>query len=287
MTKINKKVLVSSAKCFADDAAINSHMDSSIAIDQQKAVQEHGEITKAFRAAGIEVTHVDEPSNCQDGVYTANWALIRNGTAVMSRLPNARKSEEAHAKQILEDLGYETIVLAENSPFSGQGDALFCGDYLFVGTTYRTSPAAQDALEKTWPDVKVVRLQTIPELDAEGRPVINQYSGWPDSFFYDLDLALAVIDESLIAWCPDAFDTESQEKIRSINDVEKIEVSLEEAKEGFACNLVSTGEYVIMSDRAPGLRTELLRRGLQVITPSCTELVKGGGFIRCISLTLE
>ena len=70
------------------------------------------------------------------------------------------------------------------------------------------------------------------------------------------------------------------------DDIDKIEVSRTEATEGFACNLVSTGETVIMSARAPQLRAELEKRGFTVITPEITELAKGGGYIRCTTLTL-
>jgi N-dimethylarginine dimethylaminohydrolase len=42
-----------------------------------------------------------------------------------------------------------------------------------------------------------------------------------------------------------------------------------------------------MSNRAPRLAAELRKRGLKVASPEVTELVKGGGFIRCVSLTLE
>ena len=127
----------------------------------------------------------------------------------------------------------------------------------------------------------------MPELDSNGQPVINAVTGWPDSFFYDIDLALSIITPDLIAWCPEAFTPASQVKIRSLDQVEKIEVSYEEATEGFACNLVSTGETVIMSDRAPELQAAIESYGLRTITPKISELAKGGGYIRCTTLTLD
>jgi N-dimethylarginine dimethylaminohydrolase len=116
---------------------------------------------------------------------------------------------------------------------------------------------------------------------------MNRVTKWPDSFFYDLDLALAVISPTCIAWCPEAFVPKSQAKIRALTDIEKIEVSLDEAMHGFACNLVSTGESVVMSDHAPEFKAKLIARGLKVYTPHVTELLKGGGFIRCTTLTLS
>ena len=98
---------------------------------------------------------------------------------------------------------------------------------------------------------------------------------------------MAIISPTLIAWCPEAFLPVSQERIRNLAGLEKIEVSLEEAMNGFACNLVSTGESVVMSNHAPNLQKELEERGMKVYTPNVTELLKGGGFIRCTSLTLN
>lgn len=285
MQLINTHVLMSSTDYFDDSFAINAHMDDKIPVDLTKAANEHAAIADCFTQAGIHVTKVAAPQNCQDGVYTANWALVHRNAAVMANLPNKRKAEEPHALQTLQNLGYETIQLPENVHFSGQGDALICGDYLFVGTTYRTSPEAHYYLEKHL-GLHVIGVQTVPQTDVQGIEVINKVTGWPDSFFYDLDLALAVISPGCIAWCPEAFTAQSQATIRAIADLEKIEVSLQEAMEGFACNLVSTGEAVVMSSHAPQLQAALQARGLATFTPEVTELLKGGGFIRCTSLTL-
>ena len=89
----------------------------------------------------------------------------------------------------------------------------------------------------------------------------------------------------MIAYCPDAFDAESRDKIAKL-PLEKIEVSYKEAVKGFACNLVSTGETVIMSNQAPELQAAIESHGLKTITPNVRELPRGGGYIRCVSLTL-
>lgn len=292
MRNLNKAVLMSGVEWFDDAAAINPFMDASVAIDRKKARAEHKAIRAALESAGVEVIKVDAPERCQDGVYAANWALVRGKKAVLASLPNARKGEEAYAEDVLQYLGIEVIRVPEGLRFSGQGDALACGDYLFTGLGYRSDDAAQqfaaDALGFTR-----IALQTAPQMDEYGQAVINTASGWPDSFFYDIDLALAVLrnpsggEKGLIAWCPEAFTPESQDRLRVLDVMEKIEVSLEEAVEAFACNLVSTGETVVMSGRAPKLQSELAARDFAVITPDITELAKGGGYIRCTTLTLR
>lgn len=285
-------MLMSGADYFDDQAAINPFMNSQVTVDREKAQAEHTAVREALRQAGVNVVQVAPPADCQDGVYTANWALVRGDKAVMSRLPNARKGEEPYAEQVLRDLGKTIYHVPDELRFSGQGDALPCGNYLFAGSGYRSDPAAHRFLADTL-GYEVITLQAVPQKSWLGRPKINRHSGWADSFFYDIDLALSVIkwpegdQKGLIAWCPDAFLPDSQARLRAFDAVDKIEVSFAEAKQAFACNLVSTGQVVVMSSRAPHFKAELESRGLRVVTPEITELAKGGGYIRCTTLTLD
>lgn len=261
------------------------------------AQAEHDAIRKALQTAGVEVLTTPSPSGSQDGVYTANWALVRGDKAVLARLPNVRKAEESYAREVLTKLGKQVIEVPEGLRFSGQGDALACGNYLFCGKGYRSDEAAQQFAAEQLGYTRV-QLQTIPQLDASGTPIVNAVSGWEDSFFYDIDLALAIIRHpstqadgtitpGLVAYCPEAFTRESRETLQNVTAIEFIEVSLEEAEQAFACNLVSTGSSVIMGDGAPHLKSALESRGLTVYTPHIQELSKGGGYIRCTTLTLD
>jgi len=291
MSLINNVVLMSDANNFSVDQPINPYYHKG-SLDNAKATSEHAEIHKLLVQAGIKVIKVPSPTNCQDGVYTANWALVRGNKAVLASLPNARKDEEAYAEKILNHLGKEVIHIPDGLKFSGQGDSLACGDLLFCGSGYRSDEAAQKfAADKL--GYKQIQLRTMPQLDSDNNPMINQSSNWPDSFFYDIDLALAIIKppigdkKGLIAYCPDAFTPVSRKLLANLDTVDKIEVSIDEAQKAFATNLVSTGETVIMSVSAPIFKKELIKRGLTVLSPEITELAKGGGYIRCVTLTLD
>lgn len=287
---MNTRVLMSDAAHFSAEAAINPYY-FDLTVDAAKAEAELASIQDALEASGVEVIRVASPPESQDGVYTANWALVRGDTAVLARLPTVRASEERYAKGYLETLGLTVVTVPEDWKFSGQGDALPCGDMLFCGQHYRSDPRAQQFAADTL-GLRRIQLQTVPQLDASGQAVTNAVSGWPDSFFYDIDLALAVIREphgdqkGLIAYCPDAFTEESRTVIAALDEVDRITVSYEEATHAFATNLVSTGSSVIMSARAPQLQRALESHGLTVITPDVTELSKGGGYIRCTTLTI-
>lgn len=268
---------------YFDVVDLNPHSHKITGVDRQRAMAEHAAIRQAFEAAGIRVIKVDPPADCQDGIFTANWGLNRGNRVVLSNLPGPRKGEEPYAKEVLKNLGKEFVEAPYR--FSGQGDALPCGNYLFVGSNYRTDPRMHQFLADQF-GYEVISVTAVPELDSNGQPVTNALSGWPDSFFYDLDLAIAILRDDLIAWCPEALTPDSQVKIRQL-PIEKIEVSLDEATKGFACNLVSTGETVIMSAHAPELQKNIEAEGLKTITPNVSELGKGGGYIRCTSLTLS
>ena len=294
--RINSSVLMSDALNFSAMQAINPYYFDS-ATDTSKAQAEHDAIRGALEAASVTVHTVPSPTDSQDGVYTANWALVRGDMAVLARLPNVRKAEESYARRVLEGLGKTVIEVPDNLRFSGQGDALACGNYLFCGMGYRSDEKAQDFAARTLGYTRV-QLQTIPQLDQSGEPVVNAVSGWEDSFFYDIDLALSIIKHpvegpsgtaapGLVAFCPDAFTPDSVATLRNLPDIETIEVSFEEAEEAFACNLVSTGETVVMGDGAPTLKAALEAKGLKVVTPHIQELSKGGGYIRCTTLTLN
>ena len=280
----NKKLLVSDPTQFSNLHKINPYYDEK-EIDVARAVEEHKRIVECFREAGIEVVQVAAPVGCQDGVYTANWGLVYHGKAVMARLPEARRGEEEYARKVLEGMGIDCVSVPNEMLFSGQGDSLRVSKYLIGGNGYRSEAQAQEFAAKEL-GLELVLVKTRPKLNEDGSVFVNPETKRADSFFYDLDLAVAVISDELSAYCPEALESESVEKIEAL-PMEKIKVSLEEAVEGFACNLVSTGETVIMSSRAPKLKEELEKRGLRVLTPEVSELIRGGGFIRCVSLEIE
>ncbi|HRJ06775.1 MAG TPA: amidinotransferase [Candidatus Saccharibacteria bacterium] len=293
MPAFNHTVLMSGVDYFDDSAPINPLMTQEAAIDLTEAAAEHGCIREALQSAGVTVHTVEPPKGCQDGVFTANWALVRGDKAVMARLPNARKAEEPYAAEVLKSFGKEIIWLPEEiEKFSGQGDALPCGDVLFCGSGYRSDPDAQAFVAKTL-GYERIQLKAKPWLGDDGQPVINAYSGLPDSFYYDLDLALSVLKfptntkKGLIAWCPAAFTPESQAVLRQFDGVDKIEVDETEAVNSLVCNLVSTGDTVIMNDGAPTFTAALESHGLKTIRLKNPELAKGGGSMRCTTLSFN
>ena len=153
------------------------------------------------------------------------------------------------------------------------------------GCGYRSDPEAQQFAADTL-GLELIQLHAKPQLNPDGSEHINPVTNHADSFWYDIDLAVSVIDDHTIAYCPDALDDQSNQKLQSLN-LDTILVDYEECTKGFANNLVSTGKHVIMSNKAPKLQSALEKRGLICLTPDVAELKKGGGYIRCVSLWLS
>ncbi len=295
MKKLNQTLLVSSAEYFTDKDAINALMDSSIPVDIGAAIKEHESILTAFKKIGIKVIKVPAPKDCQDGIYTANWAVVYQGKAIMARLPNKRKAEEIDALKALKELGIETLILPEEiEAFSGQGDTLICDDMAFCQSPYRSSKDSHKFLTDWLGIKKLVELETKPlRWFKIGPPKRNKITGWIDSPTYDIDLALAIIkpggpnSKALIAYCPDVFKARSRKILSDLKNVDKIIVSKKEALENFALNLVSNGEEVIINKGTTNFKNSLKKAGLKITELELKELKKGGGSIRCTSLWIN
>jgi N-dimethylarginine dimethylaminohydrolase len=261
---MNTRLLVCDPRYFRIDYEINPYMHTETQPDLAVATAEHEAIVAAHLAAGRKVEYVAAVPGCPDMVYTANAAVVRGDRVVLASLPPERQAETPHHRAWFVERDYR-IVEAEH-PFSGQGDALACGDLLFAGYGQRTDRRVLRTLAD-FLDYRVIPLRTV------------------SARWYDLDLALAVINTDTVAYCPEAFDRESQLELAQAG-LDLVEVSRVEA-DNFALNLISDGTTVTMTTGAPVLAAELGKRGLTVVELETAELRKGGGGIRCTALTLD
>lgn len=277
-------MLVSDAR-YLQPMGINAYEDTGDQPDINEGIAEHQAAISAYQQAGIHIDQVPSPENCQDGVFTANWGLVWNGRALLSKLPNLRQAEEIYAEQTLKKLGFETR--RASVLFSGQGDALIIGgNRVIIGDGYRTDAKVASEIRE-WLGLEVTVARTKPKRSFPfGPPVKNKVTGLWDSYYYDLDLAVGVIKPDLIAVCFDALTGKGESAIKKLKNVEIIPVSEYEAKEQLACNFVSNGETVVVSEGAKQLAVDLRAKGLKVVSLPNRQLRKSGGGFRCISLSL-
>lgn len=293
--QFNSQVLMSGAEYMSNALPINPYMDPDEQIDVYKAIEQHAGIWRALGSIGIEVIKRDAPEDCQDGIFTANEGLLGldNKTMLMARLPKGREQETPYFEQIFEELGLNILHLPDSSWFfSGQGDALRYGGFLLAGQRFRTSPGPEvhDFMRREL-GYDVVSLQTKGLLNAAGQPDINPVTGLPNSEFYDIDYAIAPIrwpykhQRGLLVVCREAFEDDSLRQLMELPDTDIIWAPYDEATGVSACNLVSTGEAVVMNAGAPVLEQALRDHGLHVVTTVNDELKKNGGSVRCTTVT--
>lgn len=295
--EFNSQVLMSDARHMSNTLPINPYMHTTEPFNVNRAVEQHAHIKAALQSVGIEVVQCESPNDCQDGVFTANEALLGpdDQTVLMARLPKGRQAETPHYAKILQKLG-KKVIYPPNPDwyFSGQGDALRYGNYLLAGQKFRTTPGPE---VHTFIEQKlgynVIRLQAIGLRNPDGSDNINQVTGLPNSDFYDCDYGIAPIKwpsashRGLLAVCKEAWDEASLAKITALPDTDIIWVSYQEATGVSACNLVSTGTAVVMNAGAPQLEQALKDHGLKVVTTINDELKKNGGSVRCTTLTIR
>jgi N-dimethylarginine dimethylaminohydrolase len=115
-----------------------------------------------------------------------------------------------------------------------------------------------------------------------------------DPRFYHLDTAIAVLDpvegpggveKANIAYLPGAFDEESQ-KILAERYPDAIRVSDADG-DVFGLNSASDGYNVFISPRAKGFEAQLRERGYNPVLIDLSELLLGGGGIKCCTLELR
>ncbi len=213
---------------------------------------------------------IDPVAGSPDMVFTANAGLARNGICAVSRfLHPERQGEEEHFRQWFRRAGYTVVDLPSDTPFEGEGDALFSADgtRLFIGYGTRTSLASHPWLSSLWPSEIVSLRLTNPR-------------------FYHLDTCFAPLSNGDLLYYPAAFDSPSLAAIESVyTPSHRIAVSEGDALR-FACNAVNLGEHLVLNRISDGLAQQLASRGFHVAQVELDEFLKAGGAAKCLTMLL-
>ena len=106
-----------------------------------------------------------------------------------------------------------------------------------------------------------------------------------DPRFYHLDTALAVLDDTTIAYYPPAFSAEARRTLLELFP-DAIEVAVADANV-LGLNVVSDGLNVVMPAAATGFAEQLRAAGFRPIGVDLSELLKGGGSVKCCTLEVH
>ncbi|WP_176562047.1 dimethylargininase [Mycolicibacterium palauense] len=247
---------------FAVEYAINPWMDTDTEVDAGLALAQWEQLRQTYLRLGHTVDLVAPVAGLPDMVYAANGGLIVNGAAVVARFKHPERQGESGAYAgWMTDAGHtprHTDAVNE-----GQGDLLVVGEMVLAGTGFRTDHAAHAEIA-----------------ELTGLPVVSLHL--VDPRFYHLDTALAVLDDTTIAYYPPAFDDESRLLLQQLFPG-AIQVASADAYV-LGLNAVSDGRHVVLPSRATGFAQQLFDAGFVPVPVELSELLKGGGSVKCCTL---
>ena len=249
--------------------AINPWMDPTVPTDTDLAVAQWRELRDTYARVGIEVQEIDGVEGLPDMVYAANGATVVNGIAYTAsfRFPERQPEADAYAAWLAR-AGYD--VVEATAVNEGEGDFLVVGDVILAGTGFRSTIASHREAAEVF-----------------GREVVTLMLARPE--YYHLDTALAVLDarpgREQIAYLPSAFAPASLVELeRRYPDALIVD---EDEAAMLALNVVSNGRDVVMPKRATRFAEALRERGFNPVGVDLSELLKGGGGVKCCTLDLR
>ena len=269
-----RRYLMCRPEHFTVSYRINPWMDPANPTDTAKAVRQWQALYDAYVALGHEVELIDPVPGLPDMVYTANGGFIVDGRALGVRFRvDERRGEERPFMDWFAAHGFEVVEPVEVQ--EGEGDFLLVGDTILAGTGFRSVGDSHRELAEVF-GREVVSLRLI------------------DPRFYHLDTAITVldpvegpggVDRANIAYLPSAFDEASQ-RVLAERYPDAIHVSDADGAV-FGLNAASDGLHVFVSPRAAGFAAQLEERGYIPVPIDLSELLLGGGGIKCCTLELR
>lgn len=247
---------------FTVDYTINPWMDTDVGVDTALAVAQWQRLRDTYLRLGHTVDVVNPVAGLPDMVYTANAGLIVGEAAIVARFKHPQRARESDVyTQWMIANGYRPVTTRHVN--EGQGDLLLVGTMLLGGAGPRTDLASHNEVA-----------------DIVGLPVVSLEL--VDPRFYHLDTALAVLDDATIAYYPPAFSSTARDRLTELFPG-AITVADADA-DVLGLNAVSDGYHVVYPCAAAGFADQLRARGFDPIGADMSELLKGGGSVKCCTL---
>src|SRR4051794_25317485 len=181
-----RTVLMCGPDYFTVSYRINPWMHPEVPTDTSLAVRQWQTLYDLYLQLGYEVQLIDPIPGLNDMVYAANGGFTLDGIDYGARFQYPERGPEGPA--YMDWMRANDFEVREPvSVNEGEGDFLLVGDTILAGTGFRSDAASHEELRKIF-NREVVTLRLI------------------DPSFYHLDTAIAVLDESNIAFLPKAFD---------------------------------------------------------------------------------
>jgi arginine dihydrolase len=246
--------------------SINPWMDPNGGVDRGLAIRQWSGLVDAYRATGHRVELLEPLPGLPDMVFAANGAIVVDGNILPARFANPQRESESaehavwHRRNGLLYGGSEVQQPAAIN--EAEGDFAVLSTRILAGYGFRTTPEAHHELA-TLTGREVITLELV------------------DPRFFHLDLALAVLDDKRdhIAYHPEAFSQPSRRLLAELFP-DALIANRHDAY-AFGLNAVSDGLHVFVPLGARQLREELAAAGYWPISVDLSELIKGGGSVKC------
>lgn len=262
---------------FTVSYSINPWMHPQVPTDTALAVRQWESLYDTYLQLGHDVQLIDQIEGLPDMVYTANGGFVIGNVAYGASFAYSQRQPEGPAfMNWFRTQGFE--VAEPEHVNEGEGDFLLVGDTVLAGTGFRTSVESHEEVQRVF-EREVITLNLV------------------NPNFYHLDTAISVLDPvtgppvgsdaapANIAYLPGAFDEASLEILRS-RYPDAILVS-EEDSSVLGLNSISDGRNVVISSRAKGFESQLREHGYNPIGVDLSELLLGGGGVKCCTLELR
>ena len=264
-TAIARSVLMCRPDFFTVVYRINPWMDPALPTDTSLAVRQWETLYQTYIDLGFDVQLIDPIDGLPDMVYAANGGFVIDNIAYGASFTHAERQPEGPAyMEWFGDNGFD--VRDPQNINEGEGDFLLVGGRILAGTGFRSASNSHEEIAGIY-----------------GREVVTLNLINPS--FYHLDTAIAVLDDTNIAYLESAFDEESLVKLRALYP--DAILATEEDAAVLGLNSYSDGYNVVIASRAKDFERQLRERGYNPIGVDLSELLLGGGGVKCCTLELR
>jgi N-dimethylarginine dimethylaminohydrolase len=268
----HRTILMCRPDFFTVSYRINPWMHPEAPTDTNLAVKQWEVLYRTYLDLGFDVQLVDPLDGLPDMVYAANGGFVLDNIAYGASFTYPERQPEGPAYMAwFGENGYDVRTPANVN--EGEGDFLLVGDVILAGTGFRSASNSHEEIAQIF-----------------GRPVVTLNLVNPS--FYHLDTAIAVLDPSPaegeianIAYLPSAFDESSLAILRE-RYPDAIIVTEEDAAV-LGLNSYSDGYNIVIASRAKDFERQLRERGYNPVGVDLSELLLGGGGVKCCTLELR
>ena len=258
-------VLMCRPEYFTVSYRINPWMHPEDPTDTSLALKQWNVLYETYQNLGFDVQLIEGLPGLPDMVYAANGGFVVDGIAYGAKFHYPERGPEGPAyMDWFREHGFDVREPVETN--EGEGDFLLVGDTILAASGFRSDTGSHQEIAAIY-GREVVSLQLI------------------NPSYYHLDTALAVIDPTTIAYLPSAFDEPSLAILRE--RYPDAIIATEEDASILGLNSFSDGHNVVIAERASTFARDLADRGYNPIGVDLSELLLGGGGVKCCTLELR